>query len=121
KYFKHRELIKLGIENENERNQYLNSYNAIGNLQLIQETENLEKSATPFVEWLSSNYKEDDLINYKNMHFIPLNNDLTMNDFMEFYESRRETLKSKLLHVLNVSDKQAVIEDELDIIEEELL
>lgn len=120
KYFKHRELIKLGILDEDRRNQYMSSYNAIGNLQLIQETENLEKSATPFAEWLSSNYRDDNLINYKNMHFIPLNNDLTMETFLEFYESRRQTLKSKLLQVLNVTDKQVVVEENVEIIEEEL-
>lgn len=120
KYFKHRELIKLGILDEDRRNQYMSSYNAIGNLQLIQETENLEKSATSFADWLSSNYRDDNLINYKNMHFIPLNNDLTMETFLEFYESRRQTLKSKLLQVLNVTDKQVVVEENVEIIEEEL-
>ncbi len=121
KYFKHRELVKLGIENEAIRDQYLNSFNAIGNLQLIQETENLEKNAIPFAEWLTENYKNEDLINYKNMHFIPLDNDLSMNEFLAFYESRRETLKTKLLQILNVKSKPEIIKDTADIIEEELL
>lgn len=121
KYFKHRELVKLGIENEAIRDQYLNSFNAIGNLQLIQETENLEKNAIPFAEWLTENYKNEDLINYKNMHFIPLDNDLSMNEFLAFYESRRETLKTKLLQILNVKSKPEIIKDTVDIIEEELL
>lgn len=121
KYFKHRELVKLGIEDEAVRDQYLNSFNAIGNLQLIQETENLEKNAIPFAEWLTENYKNEDLINYKNMHFIPLENDLSMNEFLAFYESRRETLKTKLLQILNVKSKPEKIKDTADIIEEELL
>ncbi|WP_052188165.1 DUF262 domain-containing protein [Cellulophaga sp. Hel_I_12] len=120
KYFNHRELQKLGIEDSNVREQYLNSYNAIGNLQLIQETENLEKNATPFSDWLHTNYKNDELINYKNMHFIPLDNDLSMNEFLEFYTARRATLKAKLLQILNVSKKQDQVEAEFEIVEEEL-
>ena len=120
KYFNHRELMKLGIEDEVIRNQYLSNYNSIGNLQLIQETENLEKNATSFSSWLSSNYTGENLTNYKNMHFIPVDNDLSMGSFLEFYKSRRATLKAKLLLVLNVSKKEDKVEDELELIEEEL-
>lgn len=120
KYFTHKELIKLGIEDETIREKYLNSYNAVGNLQLIQETENLEKNATSFSSWLNSNYKDENLTNYKNMHFIPTDNDLSMNTFLEFYELRRATLKAKLLQILNVSNKLDKVEDEFEIIEEEL-
>src|SRR5690606_35814515 len=120
KYFNHRELIKLGIEDEVIRNQYLSNYNSIGNLQLIQETENLEKNATSFSSWLSSNYTGENLTNYKNMHFIPVDNDLSMGSFLEYYELRRATLKAKLLQVLNVSNKEDKVEDELELIEEEL-
>jgi uncharacterized protein with ParB-like and HNH nuclease domain len=48
KYFTDKELVKLGIEEEFIRNEYKNSFNSLANLQLIQETENLEKNATPF-------------------------------------------------------------------------
>ncbi len=120
KYFKHRKLIELGIADKERRDDYLNSYNSIGNLQLIQETENLEKNATPFQDWVFSNYKGEELTNYKNMHFIPLNNDLSMDTFLEFYQSRRETLKVKLLQVLNVKENQVVTDEtQLEIIEEE--
>lgn len=121
KYFNHRELIKLGIEDEITREQYLNSFNSIGNLQLIQETENLEKNATTFIDWLTTNYKDEELINYKNLHFIPLENDLSMSEFLNFYEVRRETLKKKLLQILNVSKKHEKVEEEFEIMEEELL
>ncbi|MBD0831819.1 DUF262 domain-containing protein [Aestuariibaculum sediminum] len=120
KYFNNRELTKLGIVNEAKRQQYMEAFNTIGNLQLIQETENLEKNATPFKDWLYENYSGAGLVNYKNMHFIPIENDLSMDEFLEFYEERRNILKSKLLKVLNVSDKQYEVEEEGEIIEEEL-
>lgn len=120
KYFKHKELIKLGIVDEERRTEYLKAFNTVGNLQLIQETENLEKSATPFVEWLPSNYEDNNLINYKNMHFIPFDNDLSMQSFLEFYKKRREALKVKLLKILNVTELHRTAKIGEEIIEEEL-
>ncbi|MDP5201227.1 DUF262 domain-containing protein [Flavobacterium sp. DG2-3] len=119
KYFNHRDLIKFGIEDENLRNQYLSSFNSISNLQLIQETENLEKNATPFVDWLNKNYKDEDLLNYKNLHFIPNDNDLSIINYLNFFTSRREILKNKLMQLLKVDSKLPVIE-EAELIEEEL-
>ena len=120
KFFTHKELIKLGVSDEHIREQYLNSYNAIANLQLIQETENLEKNATPFFEWLHKNYKEEELINYKNLHFIPKENNLSMDDYLTFYAERKEILKSKLMLLLKVDTKTILVEDETELIEEEL-
>ncbi|MWB96911.1 DUF262 domain-containing protein [Flavobacterium sp. GA093] len=120
KFFTDKELIKLGIKDEGVRNSYKNSFNYIANLQLIQETENLEKNATPFFEWLNKNYKEEDLINYKNLHFIPKDNNLLMDDFLTFYEERKDILKSKLMLLLKVEAKTILVEDEAELIEEEL-
>lgn len=119
KYFNHRDLIKFGIEDENLRNHYLSSFNSISNLQLIQETENLEKNATPFLAWLSKNYKEEDLLNYKNLHFIPSDIDLSIENYFDFFTLRREILKKKLMQLLKVDSKFAIVE-ETELIEEEL-
>lgn len=119
KYFNHRDLMKFGIEDENLRNQYLSSFNSISNLQLIQETENLEKNATPFVDWLDKNYKDEDLLNYKNLHFIPSDIDLSIGNYFDFFTLRREILKKKLMQLLKVDSKVAIVE-ETELIEEEL-
>jgi uncharacterized protein with ParB-like and HNH nuclease domain len=121
KYFNHKDLIKLGVEGEINRNQYINSYNSISNLQLIQETENLEKNATPFNEWLQKNYKGDDLINYKNLHFIPTDKNLSMENYLDFYDSRRKILKKKLMLLLKVDSKASIIQEDTETIEEELI
>lgn len=121
KYFTDTELIKLGIVNETNRSQYKNSFNAIGNLQLIQETENLEKNATLFKSWVESTYKDDHLMNYKNLHLIPMDNDLTMDSFLDFYSKRKQILKNRLITLLNVKqfDNNTIIRDEL--VEEEIV
>jgi uncharacterized protein with ParB-like and HNH nuclease domain len=120
KYFNSKELTKAGIIDEKTKEQYLQTFNNIANLQLIQETENLEKNATPFDEWLNAHYKGDDLINYKNLHFIPLDNDLSMISYISFYEARRENLKTKLMSILKVENNSTASKDQVELIEEEL-
>lgn len=120
KYFTHKELIKLGIKDEEIRKQYLELFNTIPNVQLIQETENLEKSATEFTIWLSKNYVNDELINYKNLHFIPIESNLSMTNFLTFFAERKEILKSKLMSLLKVEAKMTITIDETELVEEEL-
>lgn len=120
KYFTNKELIRMGFDDENIRNKYLQTYNTILNIQLIQETQNLEKSSKLFLDWLEGKYSGIELINYKNLHFIPNDNDLTLNSFLDFAKKRRAILKTKLMEILQV-EKAFVIEDEaFEIAEEEL-
>lgn len=121
KFFTDKELIRLGIQDESLRNAYKNSFNALSNLQLIQETENLEKSAKPFKEWVESNYKGEQLVNYKNLHNIPLVNELTMDSFMGFYDTRRNTLKRKLMTLLDVKQHVVQVNEDVELVEEETI
>ncbi|MFD2100654.1 DUF262 domain-containing protein [Flagellimonas iocasae] len=120
KFFKRRELIKLGITDEHKLEDYLSNFNSIPNLQLIQETENLEKNSTPFKNWLNATHSESEIINYKNLHFIPLENDLSIEDFTNFYTLRKEAIKQKLMQVLNVTSAAHEKEESSELIEEEL-
>lgn len=119
KYFTDKELKKLNIEDEITRNEYKKVFNAVSNIQLIQETENLEKNATPFENWLLSRYKNEDLSNYKNLHLIPAGCCLGMDHFLEFYSKRREILKSKLMTVLNATSGDNSTKISEEILEEE--
>lgn len=121
KYFTDKELIKLGIVDESIRNAYKNSFNTLANLQLIQETENLEKNATPFKTWVENTYKNEQLINYKNLHHIPLENDLTMGTFLDFNNKRRDILKQKLISLLDVKQHTIGTIDEQSLVEEETI
>lgn len=120
KYFSDKELIKLGFTDESVIKQYKDSFNLLANLQLIQETENLEKNATPFKQWLESNYNDDQLTNYINLHLIPSDNDLTMDSFLDFYSKRRAALKTKLMNLLDVKVKQESISEDV-LVEEETI
>ncbi|RZJ56287.1 MAG: DUF262 domain-containing protein [Flavobacterium sp.] len=118
KLFTDKELTLLGMTDENVRKDYKNSFNSIGNLQLIQETENLEKNATPFKTWVEGSYKDDALANYKNLHLIPIDNDLTMDTYLDFYQKRRNILKAKLMNLVDVKNSVAEefsVEDEVEI------
>ncbi len=121
KYFTNKELIKMGIEDDTIRNKYLQTFNTISNIQLIQETQNLEKSAKIFLEWLEEKYSGNELINYKNLHFIPNDNDLTMSNFLDFAKKRRAILKSKLMDFLQVEKAPIIEEDTFEFAEEELV
>ncbi len=111
KLFTDKELIKMGIGDDRLRNEFKKSFNSIGNLQLIQETENLEKNASLFKSWVETKYLGDALANYKNLHLIPLDNDLTMTTFLDFYQKRRNTLKTKLMSLVDVKGINIEIED----------
>lgn len=118
KFFTHKSLKKMGYDDAKVED-YMSRFNSLGNLQLIQETQNLEKNATPLVEWLSNTIGGSELNNYKQLHFIPMENDLSMDSFLEFYEERRKMLKSKLMQLLKV-EKNQLVEVETEPYEEEL-
>ncbi|WP_036670480.1 DUF262 domain-containing protein [Pedobacter borealis] len=118
KYFTEKKLSENGIDNPIIRVKFLDGFNRIGNLQLIQETENLEKNATPFKNWVEAKYTNaDELNNYKNIHAIPIDNDLKLNSFDSFYEDRKGSIKDKLMKILNVSKDTA----EIQIVEQDLV
>jgi len=118
KFFTHKSLKKMGYDDVKVED-YMSRFNSLGNLQLIQETQNLEKNATPLVEWLSNTISGAELNNYKQLHYIPLENDLSMDSFLEFYEERRKMLKAKLMQLLKV-EKNQLVEVETEPYEEEL-
>ena len=79
---------------------YLSNYNYLGNLQLLEATPNEEKKATPFIEWLSVTYKnEDQRKDYMKKNYIP-DVDLSLANFEEFMDEREklivEALKKQL-------------------------
>lgn len=73
-------------------------YNLLPNLQLLQETENIEKNKKPLTDWLNKNYSDkSSRSRYLESHFFPEGVSLEFVDFIEFYESRKAVLKEKLI------------------------
>lgn len=102
-HFNKKMLKSLDISDK-KIDDYLNVFNGISNLQLLQATENIEKKAKPFGEWLSSNFsKKIERESYLMQHHINPDQSLAFKDFISFIESRRENLRSKFMTALSVA------------------
>ncbi len=86
---------------EDEIDFYLDNYNHMANLQLLEGTPNQEKSGKDFKDWLEGKYpNKDTRKTYMEKHYI-LNVDLSLKNFREFIEERQklivETFKKLLV------------------------
>jgi len=81
-------LKKRGYSDDQAK-EYLAYFNTVLNLQLITDTENLEKNAKPFEEWIKT---RDDA--FKARHHIPECEHYDFDHFMDFINKRREMLKA---------------------------
>jgi hypothetical protein len=70
---------------------YLNSYNSLANLQLLTDSENLSKNATPFDEWLKTRDPE-----FRKRHRIPQLPTYEFDSFEEFLKGRKELITEVL-------------------------
>lgn len=99
--FKRATLNKIGVD-ENDIEFYLENFNYIGNLQLLESTPNIEKSNSSLEEWISRIGSQEDITIYKNKHCIPQNISLDITNFKEFFDKREsvitERLKKELLY-----------------------
>lgn len=71
----------------------LNNFNTICNLELLTETENKQKYASPFETWVQT---RDD--NFKQRHYIPYPMEYTYSNFEIFILRRRDKLKTVLIN-----------------------
>ena len=103
KHFTQRRLDALGIDSAEKREAFIERFNRLPNLQLLQATPNMEKSGTMFEEWLSVTIKDPiQLKQYKELHLIPAEQSLAFKDFIEFFDARESPIRSRLHHILNV-------------------
>lgn len=94
-----RKLEKLGLSND-DIGFYLDNYDTISNLQLLEGTINEEKSNEYFDSWFLKNFTtEVDQKDYKNKHYIP-ECSLDIMNFREFITKRNELLTKKLKEIL---------------------
>ena len=88
--FQVRALKKRGFD-ESKMQSYIAKHNLIANLQLLTESENLSKNATPFEQWIKTRDAS-----YRERHLIPDIASDAFDPFEEFYEKR----KGKIISVL---------------------
>ena len=70
---------------------YMSHYNTLCNLELLTDTENLSKNATPFDEW----FKTRDT-SFRKLHLIPEMSDYSFDSFDEFSKARTELIVAAL-------------------------
>lgn len=102
-FFNKRKLTSLGIADDKVKQEYIDRHNSLANLQLLQATENIEKKDKEFEIWLNEKYEGNtDKMNYLSLNHISGETSLNFNNFIAFYDTRRATLKDKLMKMLNV-------------------
>lgn len=103
KYFTARKLESLGVSDSATRDKYLERVDKLANLQLLQATPNIEKSAKMLKDWLAETCSgAGKLQQYKELHLIPASQSLEFNDFLDFSDAREALIRSKLHEILNV-------------------
>jgi uncharacterized protein with ParB-like and HNH nuclease domain len=102
-FFNKRKLGELGIQDDGLKQQFIERYNKLSNLQLLQATTNIEKKDKPFEDWLNSTYmNQSDKDAFLVQNHISSDTSIKFEEFVPFYESRRKTLKARLMQILNV-------------------
>lgn len=88
--FTDNKLRHTGI-NESSFPFYKQHFNTVSNLQLLTDSENLEKSAKAFDTWFASRDN-----NFKNRHTIPTIRSYDIRNFSDFISERQKLIKQKL-------------------------
>lgn len=99
-FFKKNVLLKNSV-NTQKFDYYLDTFNTLANLQLMDGTQNQEKSDMDFKEWLFKNYPDvQRRKEYMNKNYIPDNIDLSFGNFEEFIKERQKLMKNAYENIL---------------------
>ena len=84
-------LLKRRGYDESKVKSYINKYNLLPNLQLLTDSENLSKNATPFDEWIKTRD-----FSFKSRHMIPEIASYSFDTFDKFFDKRRDSIAKVL-------------------------
>lgn len=86
---------------ENQIEEFTGRVNRIGNLQLLEGTANVEKQAQLPKDWIEKRYEDlSSRHQYLELHLLgEIPEDI--NGFLEFYDARRERLRSRITRLVN--------------------
>lgn len=111
-FFTKRKLKELGIT-EAQVDSYTEEFNCLANLQLLQASQNIEKSDKPFVNWLDASYPvKAGRDSFLMQNHIKPDESLVFTDFLDFIENRKLALKNQLRTILDVSTDPAMVVEE---------
>ncbi|SDY00075.1 DUF262 domain-containing protein [Nitrosomonas sp. Nm58] len=101
-FFNKKNLKKLGIS-ENQINTFVEKFNTLPNLQLLQATQNIEKKDKHFKDWLMRAFSsQSERESFLMQNYIKPDDSLLFEEFITFIADRRNTLKKQLMTMLNV-------------------
>ena len=87
-----RKRLKMRKLDEDKIEFYLNNYNYLANIQLLEGIPNQEKSGKDFDKWIKEQYPDKkDRNAYMSKHYIP-DVDLSLENFQEFIEEREKLI-----------------------------
>jgi uncharacterized protein with ParB-like and HNH nuclease domain len=109
-FFTRNKLLKAGVEDVLV-DEFLQRFNRIGNLQLLEALPNIEKSDRPFDVWLNETYHDTQIDSYLDKHFMPKDVSRGFLNFVEFFNKREALLKNQLKSILNVEELKENIND----------
>ncbi len=97
--FTSKRLNKCGVP-EDKVWSFIEKKDSLANLQLLEGLPNQEKSGRDFNEWLTETYTSpDERGDYLRKNYIP-DTDLSLTNFLEFFEKREKLLREKLATIL---------------------
>lgn len=101
----HKTRMEKAGYSEEDIHDYRFEMNKIPNLELLSETLNHEKLATPFQDWVKDRYPVNDERDiFLQRHYIDIAQSLDFKDFMDFTERRREKLRIEFERILGVRE-----------------
>lgn len=99
--FTDHKLRKEQISEEEDIAQYQSRVNLLPNLQLLEETANLEKNGRKLENWLLDRYPDShDRDIYMQAHMFPRGVSLEFGSFLQFFDARKEVLRARLQTLL---------------------
>jgi hypothetical protein len=100
KFFKKPELRRSGIP-EKDWDEFQEKSNYLGNLQLLEGLPNEEKSGKDFKDWLEQTFPDqNERKEFMRKHFIPENVDLSLGNFLGFFEERNKLIEENFKRIL---------------------
>jgi len=101
-FFSKPKLRQLGIS-EQDIELFLNNYNKLPNLQLLEATSNFEKNDQAFDQWLSKYFTvPESYESYLMQNLISPSQSLMFTEFLTFFEQRKQNIKNRFMQMLDV-------------------
>lgn len=92
-------LTRFGVPRD-EQSYYLENYNRLPNLQLLEGPINQEKRDHDFKEWLIKTHRDKSLRqDFMNKNYIP-DDDLSFTNFRQVFEDRKQKMRENLMKIL---------------------